>query len=182
MCVHVSECVYIYIFFVVPKILQFPESVSVKEREKVVFQVEVTGAPEPTLTWYHDGEEMVSDASRRQAKDGSLTIPSAETKHSGVYQLVAVNPAGTVEREVKLSVEEDSNSSPPPQPQQTTSALSVAFFGNHVETSHSNQNQAFKEQYQVNTTQPALYTCTYKLRFHLNVCMCICVCTLPGAV
>ena len=155
MCVHVSECVYIYIFFAVPKILQFPESVSVKEREKVVFQVEVTGAPEPTLTWYHDGEEMVSDASRRQAKDGSLTIPSAETKHSGVYQLVAVNPGGRVEREVKLGVEEDSNSSPPPQPNTPSTALPVALFGHHVEKCHSNQNQAFKDQYQVSTT-PAI--------------------------
>ena len=33
-----------------------------------------------------------------------LTMPSAETKLSGVYQLVAANKAGSVEREVKLEV------------------------------------------------------------------------------
>ena len=32
-------------------------------------------------------------------------MPSAETKHSGVYQLVAVNSAGRVEREVKVTVQ-----------------------------------------------------------------------------
>ena len=44
----------------------------------------------------------MADYSKELAEDGSLTIPSAELKHSGVYQLVAVNSA---DREVMLSVE-----------------------------------------------------------------------------
>ena len=119
--------------------------------EKVLFQVEVTGAPPPKLTWYHNGEEVVSDYSKELAEDGSLTMPSAETKHSGVYQLVALNPAGRAEREVKLTVEvgDEKDVESTPQPQETGTAIPVAMFGSHVERHHAGQNQAFKDEYQV---------------------------------
>ena len=45
---------------------------------------------------------MVADYSKDLAEDGSLTMLSSETKHTRVYQLVAVNRAGRVEKEVKL--------------------------------------------------------------------------------
>ena len=60
-----------------------------------MFQV---GTPRPKLTWYHNGVEVMADYPKELAEDGSLTMPSAELKHSGVYQLVAVNPAGRAER------------------------------------------------------------------------------------
>ena len=58
--------------------------------------------------WYHNREEVIADYSKELPEDGSLTMPSAELKHSGIYQLVAVNLSGKVEREVKLSVESES--------------------------------------------------------------------------
>ena len=64
----------------------------------------MAGDPQPTLKWFHDGEEVVEDYSTELADDGSLIIPCAETKHSGAYQLVAVSWAGRCEREVKLYV------------------------------------------------------------------------------
>ena len=121
------------------------------EGERVVFQVEVTGSPQPRLRWYHDGEEVVADYSNELGDDGSLTMPSAETKHSGVYQLVASNPAGRAEREVRLTVEgkkeelTKSSAEPPP----STTAIPVAHFGNHVEQCHFSHNHAFKGQYKV---------------------------------
>ena len=69
----------------------FPDDKQVLEGEEVVFRVKVTGVPVPELTWYHNGEEVIADYSNDLADDGSLTMPSAEIKHSGVYQLVAVN-------------------------------------------------------------------------------------------
>ena len=148
MCVN-----YVTSFYAVPEIVRFPESLQVMEGERVVFQVEVTGAPQPRLRWYHDGEEVVGDYSKKLSEDGSLTMPSAETKHSGVYQLVAVNSAGRVEREVKLMVEREDEDSDmngsQPQMMATNTALSIAEFGNHVEQCHVGQNQAFKDQYQV---------------------------------
>ena len=118
----------------------------------MVFQVEVTGSPQPKLRWYHDGEEVVADYSKELGDDGSLTMPSAESKHSGVYQLVASNKAGSMEREVKLTVDKEGGEAAD-DPSYDTVALSgaipVAIFGNHVEQKHSKNNKPFKDEYEV---------------------------------
>ena len=121
------------------------------EGERVVFRVRVTGAPKPKLAWYHNGVEVVADYSKELAEDGSLTMPSAEIKHSGVYQLVAENPGGRAQREVKLTVKDQAKESTGPVSTELapSTALPVAMFGSFVERCHGNQNQAFKEQYQV---------------------------------
>ena len=139
-------------FTAVPEIVEFPEDTDVMEGERVVFGVRVTGVPDPKLVWYHDGEEVVGELS----EDGSLTMPSAETKHSGVYQLVAHNPAGRAERQLRLMVKEkeqkDSQSASQAAPELTPGAsLPVALFGSFVEKCHSNQNKQFKDQYQVHS-------------------------------
>ena len=141
-----------------PKIVKFPEGqVHMMEGEKVMFQVEVRGAPDPEMKWYHNGEELEADYSRELSEDGSLTMPSAEGKHSGVYQLVAHNMAGAVRKEVTLTVKVEDNkngrNTPQPQRQATNTALPVATFGNHVEKYHAAQNQAFKDEYQVHTAR-----------------------------
>ena len=118
-----------------------------------MFQVEVSGVPQPKLTWYHDGVEVVADYSTELSEDGSLTIPSAETKHSGVYQLVAVNPEGRVEREVKLSVDSEGAEVEHDPSYETVPAVTgpvpVQLFGNHVEQRHSKNNKPFKDEYEV---------------------------------
>ena len=123
------------------------------EGEGVVLSVRVTGTPDPKLIWYHDGVEVTLDYSRELGEAGTLTMPSAETKHSGVYQLVAHNPGGRAERQVRLSVrkeeEEEDRQTVTNAPEQATTGIAVPFFGSFVEKCHSNQNQAFKDQYQV---------------------------------
>ena len=117
-----------------------------------MFQVEVTGTPRPKLTWYHNGEEQRADYSKELAEDGSITMPSAELKHSGVYQLVAVNSAGRVEREVKLSVESESveaDNDPAYDMVPMGDAIPVAMFGDHVEQRHARNNKPFKDEYGV---------------------------------
>ena len=117
----------------------------------MLFQVKVTGSPQPMLTWYHNGEEVVADYSRELAEDGTLTLLSTEARHSGTYQLVAQNPAGRREREVRLFVEAEGTQ----QRQATTkpavkfSAVPVAMFGSHVEQNHARNNQVFNKEYEV---------------------------------
>ena len=124
-----------------------------QEGEGVVFQVEVTGSPQPKLTWYHDGVEVKADYSNELAEDGSLTMPSAETKHSGVYQLVAANKAGSVEREVKLEVGQEgagpADEEPSYESVPLTGPIPVAIFGDHVSHRHSKNNKPFKDEYEV---------------------------------
>ena len=132
-----------------PVIVKFPKDMYVQEGEGVMFQVEVSGVPQPKLTWYHDGVEVVADYSTELSGDGSLTIPSAETKHSGVYQLVAVNPGGRVEREVKLSVDSENQVSSAPKVHAPLASVPIHQLANHVQRNHGRNNKGFTDEYQV---------------------------------
>ena len=115
-----------------------------------MFRVTVTGTPQPKLTWYHDGEEVKADYSKELSEEGSLTMPSAETKHSGDYQLVAVNKAGRMEKEVKLFVRKEGRPSPYVTRKQISfSLVPVDQFGVYVAKSHASDNRDFRDQYTV---------------------------------
>jgi len=126
--------------------VQFPKETHAVEGEEVLFQVKATGSPQPKLTWYHNGEEVVADYSRELAEDGTLTLPSTEARHSGTYQLVAQNPAGRREREVRLFVEAVKQTTSMQEVQ--FSAVPVAMFGDHVRKSHSENNKGFRKEFQ----------------------------------
>ena len=143
-----------------PTIIQFPEDTYVENGEGVLFQVEVSGAPHPELVWYHDGLRIVADYSMELAEDGFLTMPSAELKHSGMYKLVASNPAGSVEREVRLVVEEEGRKRPAPE--RALAPVPVNKLGTHVEKNHSRNNKGFDDEYQVS--------------FSPFLCHCVCMC------
>ena len=115
--------------------MDFPENTFVQEGEGVLFHVKVTGVPHPNLTWYHNGVEVKADYSRDLTEDSSLSLPSSESKHSGVYRLVALNPAGRAEREVRLTLEEEGQNK--------------SSSGSHVEKNHTRSNKGFKEEYTV---------------------------------
>ena len=131
--------------------MQFPEDTHAVEGEGVLFQVKVTGTPMPKLTWYHNEEVVLANYSRELEEDGTLTLPSAETKHSGVYKLVAENHVGRKEREVRLFVKEENaqDEVAPAKPANTFRGIAVSFFGSHVERNHSKNNQGFINQYEV---------------------------------
>ena len=129
--------------------MEFPcDIVRVVEGEKVELRVQVVGQPEPKLTWYHDGEEVMTSYSTDLGLDGSLTIPCSEHSHSGVYQLVALNNSGRAERQLKLVVRKEE----PSQPQQSNSKLplspvSVLDFEEYVTDGHKNDDAIFQEQF-----------------------------------
>ena len=128
----------------------FPEDKRVVEGEQVVFRVKVTGSPQPKITWYHNGEAVVSDYAKELAADGSLTFFSAELKHNGVYQLVATNTAGSVDKKVCLFVQEESQQSAHVEKKQISfSPIPVEEFGDYVCKCHANDNEDFKNQYTV---------------------------------
>ena len=146
--------------------MEFPcDIVRVVEGEKVELRVQVVGQPEPKLTWYHDGEEVVTSYSTDLGLDGSLTIPCSEHSHSGVYQLVALNNSGRAERQLKLVVRKEE----PSQPQQSNSKLplspvSVLDFEEYVSDGHKNDDAIFQEQF---TVRFSILSCLY-----INVLFC----------
>ena len=133
-----------------PVILKFPADKHAREGERVVLRVKVSGVPQPKLTWYHDGVEVTPDYSRDLAEDGTLSMPSSEAKHSGVYKLLAVNRAGSMEKEVKLFVKREGEPSPfVARKQITFSPVPVDSFGQYVASGHANDNRVFRDQYTV---------------------------------
>ena len=132
-------------------ITKFPSDTSVTEGEGVFFKIKVTGVPEPTVTWYHDGDQVKTDYACEIESDGSLAIPSTELKHSGVYKAVVANQHGSEERELNLTVSKEGGASLP-----TTVGgmvfsrpIPVSQFGKYVAELHANSNQRFKDLYKV---------------------------------
>ena len=117
------------------------------------FKIKVSGEPQQTVTWYHNGEPIRADYSHEIEVDGSLAIPSSELKHSGVYKTVVSNEYGSEEREVKLTVYEEggtrSMDAAISRHVVSSRPIPIAEFGKYVAELHANSNQAFKDLYQV---------------------------------
>ncbi|XP_063986915.1 muscle M-line assembly protein unc-89 isoform X2 [Diachasmimorpha longicaudata] len=67
-----------------------------KAGERVMMEVEITGTPEPNVTWYKDDEPLMdTDGELRQLGNCYLLIiNSAEKRHAGKYMVNASNPGG----------------------------------------------------------------------------------------
>ncbi|XP_011902530.1 PREDICTED: coiled-coil domain-containing protein 141 isoform X4 [Cercocebus atys] len=90
-----------------PNFSRLLSNVTVMEGSPVTLEVEVTGFPEPTLTWYKKGQKL--------STDGHLQVLHKETRHSvfipkvckgdeGLYVAQAQNPSGTLSSNVILHV------------------------------------------------------------------------------
>ena len=77
-------------------------------------------------------------------------MPSAEIKHSGVYQLVAVNKAGRMKREVGLCVNQEGQPSlHGPKTKIGLVPIPTEEFGDYVVKCHANDNKDFIDQFSV---------------------------------
>ncbi|XP_008053534.1 coiled-coil domain-containing protein 141 [Carlito syrichta] len=98
-----------------PNFSRLLSNVTVVEGSPVTLEVEVTGFPEPTLTWYKKGQRL--------SADGHLQVSHKETKHlvfipkvceadAGLYVARAQNSSGTLSSKIILHV--TGNRRPPP--------------------------------------------------------------------
>ena len=175
--VHVTLCgMYIYTepTPATIEIVEFPEKVvRVVEGERVVFNVKVKGFPEPKLTWYHEGEEVMTNYSTDVGLDGSLSIPCCDTSHTGLYQLVAVNSVERAERQVKLFVRREER--PIQEPTSTKVSLSpipVLDFVEYVTSGHANDNTIFKEQFAVSLSMSQFLDTTFQSDCSVHLLLC----------
>ena len=149
-------------FITEPQITKFPSDAIVTEGEGVYFRIKVSGEPQPTVTWYHDGEPVRADYAREIESDGSLAIPSTELKHSGVYKAVATNIHGSEEREIKLMVNEEggvASTAIAIDDIVSSRPIPIPELGEHVAKLHANSNQPFKDLYEVRTSTHATLNC-----------------------
>ena len=115
--------------------------------------MKVSGQPKPTLLWYHDGNKVVADYATEIGEGGNLTIPSAEPRHTGIYQLVAENSAGSMEKEVKVFVHVEGEATPAVQKRlMVLQAVPMSNFGRFVADNHASNNRGFRDQYAVSSS------------------------------
>ena len=137
-----------------PKIENFPMDRILVEGEGVSFKPVVWGDPEPILTWYHGGNELISDYSLEIQPDGTLVIASAELRHNGVYKLSARNSNGTAKRELSLTVQqegEEIHAHSKEYIEVDFTAVPVADFGDYVAKNHSQSDAGFRKLYEVSS-------------------------------
>ncbi len=133
-----------------PSIEDFPTDTGAMEGESVFFKILVNGKPEPTITWFHNGDEISTNYAQDIQPDGSLSFPSTEMKHSGVYKMVATNSSGSAEQEVKLNVILEAEKTPDIEKKSMTiPAVPVGDFGDYVEENSSNDHRGFRDQFMV---------------------------------
>ncbi|XP_050302710.1 titin-like isoform X2 [Anthonomus grandis grandis] len=83
----------------------------IKKNDRLIMEVEVTGTPEPTITWFKDGV-LVKDALGTEAKIKSigqshqLILDKADLKHSGRYMVRATNAGGEAQSIADIAVYE----------------------------------------------------------------------------
>ena len=82
-------------------------SQTVKEGEKVKFEVKFKGHPEPIVKWYHDNSEIQNstDFEISYSNDGtSLSIAEVFPEDAGKYKCMLTNADGSEVTESKLTV------------------------------------------------------------------------------
>ncbi|XP_055486211.1 striated muscle preferentially expressed protein kinase-like [Leucoraja erinacea] len=83
--------------FTMPDFLKAIQNVDVTEGKDTVLECQVTGLPYPSISWYHNGQKLLSTEERRmtQYKDvHRLVIRCVDHSHAGVYKTVIANKVG----------------------------------------------------------------------------------------
>ncbi|XP_064386417.1 receptor-type tyrosine-protein phosphatase alpha-like isoform X4 [Halichondria panicea] len=129
-----------------PTITGFPSESRGNEGEEVVIKPKVGGHTPPSLTWYHDGRKVTADYATELDQDGGLSFPSVETKHAGVYKLVASGPSVKAETELQLIVVPEGGEEEVTDEMDLT-PIPVDGFGAYVTEQHANGNKKFASNY-----------------------------------
>ncbi|XP_078083679.1 hemicentin-1-like [Mustelus asterias] len=94
--------------YVTPKIKNGggrPTEISITKGAGVMLECEVSGIPQPALTWMKDGRPVASRRGVHVENEGrTLKVQRAQEHHTGRYTCLAVNEAGRSDRKFDLSV------------------------------------------------------------------------------
>lgn len=80
--------------------------------ESLLLQCDVSGVPEPEVTWSRDGQCLPYTLSYSQSYDGaraSLHVQQVEAQDGGVYECLAHNVAGRVTSRSRVTVKGEEN-------------------------------------------------------------------------
>ncbi|XP_037781353.1 LOW QUALITY PROTEIN: titin-like [Penaeus monodon] len=104
---------------VAPRFSQLLTDSHVTEGKPITLRASVTGEPAPTIAWFKDGVPLLPDNEFQiqENPDGNLIvhINAATLDHTGQYEIVASNAAGTAKCVAYLSIEPRLPTPPPPE-------------------------------------------------------------------
>ena len=89
-----------------PQLWDGPAHVRAPVGTSVSFQYQLSGSPEPTVSWEHEDAAISSDRVTIQTSGGvaSLTITNVTREDEGVYMCCALNSLGSATMETYLTV------------------------------------------------------------------------------
>ncbi|XP_035264086.1 coiled-coil domain-containing protein 141 isoform X1 [Anguilla anguilla] len=94
-----------------PNFSKLLSNATVMEGSPVTLEVEVTGFPEPTLTWYRNGQKVTNDErielSHKEGKH-ALFIQMVTDTDAGLYVVQAINSSGSLSSSAVLQVKGNS--------------------------------------------------------------------------
>lgn len=136
-----------------PVISIFPDNMLVCLGEYIIMYVSVHGNPPPTLSWYHNDQNIYNDSTIEISEDGTLSIPSMEARHIGDYRLVATNEHGSCEMEMELHLESEDTPNLSRALSMSllidTAPVPVSSLEEYVASHHSKSNDPFRCEFLV---------------------------------
>ena len=97
---------YLFLPTVSPLIINISGESVLDQADDLDLTCEVTGIPTPSITWYHNGQELTSTTDSRVSfpKFNKMRIQYVRGYNSGEYQCVAVNDAGVARQALTVYV------------------------------------------------------------------------------
>ena len=94
----------------VPKISETLKDTTTEEGKSAKLTLKCSGLPEPTVQWFKDGAQVMTDARIKIFKDAanetySLTVDKCTAQDQGSYQVKMTNALGEVSASCTLNVD-----------------------------------------------------------------------------
>lgn len=90
---------------IVPTLTKIPpESLEIVEMQTVYLDCQAIGAPQPTIKWFRDGNEIGSEGRFKIFSNGTLQLQEARQDEAGRFECVAGSSAGFKRAETLLII------------------------------------------------------------------------------
>lgn len=86
-----------------PSVKQWTSYVTVEVDSNEIVTCEAFGQPTPKITWYRKNEDVLAPIGSR-AKQLDLNLTRARQRDAGIYQCIAVNKHGRIEKILNVTV------------------------------------------------------------------------------
>ncbi|XP_063774816.1 inactive tyrosine-protein kinase 7 [Pseudophryne corroboree] len=102
----------------VPEWIEKPQDTGMDEGKSGFLHCHSKSSLEPSVTWYRNGIPISKDSRFQVFQNGTLKIVTVEVYDGTVYMCVSSTPAGSIEAQARVHVQENLKFTPPPQSQQ----------------------------------------------------------------